>query len=185
MRCCGAKACLSIPIFSAEAARPVIDAGGWNFSSALPVLWRSRFMLNLIKLCVGVDSLQELADWQQNRLREKRARGQKPELIHVTRQTPRRVAELLDGGSLYWVIKGQIMARQTLLELREMKKNGVPHCGLVYDKKLVPVRPRPRRAFQGWRYFEPKDAPPDMGEIKGGKGLPENLKRELASLGLL
>jgi hypothetical protein len=142
-------------------------------------------MLHLIKLCVGVDSLQELADWQAKRLKEKKAKGQKLELIHVTRQTPKRGAEILNGGSLYWVIKGHIMARQRLLELRDVKKNGVPHCGLVYDKSLVPVRPRPRRAFQGWRYFEAKDAPPDMGEIKGAKGLPENLKRELASLGLL
>ena len=142
-------------------------------------------MLHLIKLCVGVDSLQELTDWQKQRLKEKRAKKQTPELIHVTRQMPKRAEELLAGGSLYWVIKGQIMARQTLLELREMKKNGVPHCGLVYDKTLVPVRPRPKRAFQGWRYLDPKEAPPDMGEIKGGKNLPESLKRELAALGLL
>src|ERR1700748_1774184 len=85
---------------------------------------QSRFMLHLIKLCVGVDSLQELADWQKKRLKEKRAKGQKPELMHVTRQMPKRAEELLDGGSLYWVIRGQIMARQTLLELREVKKNG-------------------------------------------------------------
>lgn len=142
-------------------------------------------MLNLIKLCVGVDSLLELADWQKRRLKEKRAKGQKPELIHVTRQFPKRADELLAGGSLYWVIRGQIAARQRLIELREVKKNGVPHCGLVYDKKLVPVRPRPRRAFQGWRYFEAKDAPPDVAEIKGAKGLPEALTRELATLGLL
>jgi hypothetical protein len=81
-------------------------------------------MLHLIKLCVGVDSLQELADWQKKRLKEKRAKGQKPELIHVTRQTPKRADELLDGGSLYWVIRGQIMARQALIELRDVKKNG-------------------------------------------------------------
>jgi hypothetical protein len=142
-------------------------------------------MLHLIKLCVGVDSLQELADWQKKRLKEKRAKGQKPELVHITRQMPKRAEELLSGGSLYWVIKGQVMARQTLLELREVTKNGVPHCGLVYDKALVPVRPRPRRAFQGWRYLEAKEAPPDMAEIKGAKNLPENLKRELAALGLL
>ena len=142
-------------------------------------------MLNLIKLCVGVDTLQELADWQKRRLKEKRAKGQKPELIHVTRQFPKRADELLAGGSLYWVIRGQIAARQRLIELREVKKNGIPHCGLVYDKKLVPVRPRPRRAFQGWRYFEAKDAPPDVAEIKGAKGLPEALTRELATLGLL
>ena len=142
-------------------------------------------MLHLIKLCVGIDTLQELADWQKMRLKEKRAKGQKPELIHITRQTPKRADEVLDGGSLYWVIKGQIMARQRLLELRAVTRNGVPHCGLVYDKALVPVRPRPRRAFQGWRYFEAKDAPADFAEIKGAKGLPEALKRELAVLGLL
>ena len=153
----------------------------------LPVCVRAPdlFMLHLIKLCVGVDSLQELADWQKKRLKEKRAKGQKPELIHITRQMPKRAEELLDGGSLYWVIRGQIMARQALIELREVKKNGVPHCGLVYDKKLVSVRPRPRRAFQGWRYFEAKDVPPDIVEAKGAKGLPEALKRDLAALGLL
>ena len=95
--------------------------------------------LHIIKLCVGCDSLAELADWQKKRLKEKRAKGQKPELIHVTRQMPKRAEELLEGGSLYWVIRGQIMARQTLLELREVKKNGIPHCGLVYDKRLVPL----------------------------------------------
>ncbi|HKD46811.1 MAG TPA: DUF1489 domain-containing protein [Rhizomicrobium sp.] len=142
-------------------------------------------MLHLIKLCVGVDSLQELTDWQKKRLKEKRAKGQKPELVHITRQFPKRASELLDGGSLYWVIKGQIAARQRLIELREVSRNNVPHCGLVYDKKLVPVRPRPRRAFQGWRYFEAKDAPPDITDVKGSKGLPEALKRELATLGLL
>jgi hypothetical protein len=108
-------------------------------------------MVHLIKLCVGVDSLQELADWQKKRLKEKGAKGQKPELMHVTRQTPKRADELLDGGSLYWVIKGQIAARQRLIELREVSRNGVPHCGLVYDKKLVPVRPRPRRALPNSR----------------------------------
>ena len=142
-------------------------------------------MLHLIKLCVGVDSLQELADWQKKRLKEKRAKSQKPELIHVTRQMPKRAAELLDGGSLYWVIKGQIAARQKLIAFREVKKNGIPHCGLVYDKKLVPVVARPRRAFQGWRYLEEKDAPPDLAGTKGAKGLPEKLQRELAVLGLL
>jgi hypothetical protein len=142
-------------------------------------------MLNLIKLCVGVDRLDELAQWQKKRLAEKRRKGQKPELIHVTRQTPKRREELLDGGSLYWVIKGQIAARQKLLDLRPLVREGVPHCGLVYDKKLVPVMRRPRAAFQGWRYLDPKDAPPDVAALKGAKGLPEALQQELAALGLL
>jgi len=142
-------------------------------------------MLHLIKLCVGCESLQDLAVWQKQRLKEKRAKGQKPDLVHVTRQTPKRAEELLDGGSLYWVIKGQIAARQKLLELRPMTVKGVPHCGLVYHKDLVAVRPRPRSAFQGWRYLEPKDAPHDLAVSPGDKNLPESLRRELASLGLL
>jgi hypothetical protein len=84
-------------------------------------------MLHLIKLCVGCDSLQDLADWQKQRLKEKKTKGQKPELVHVTRQMPKRADEILDGGSLYWVIKGQIAARQRLLELRPMTVKGVPH----------------------------------------------------------
>ena len=141
--------------------------------------------LHIIKLCVGCDSLTELANWQKQRLKEKRAKGQKAELIHVTRMTPKRTEEILDGGSLYWVIKGQIAARQKLLAFREVSKNGIPHCGLVYDKELVPVVAWPRRAFQGWRYLEDKDAPPDLARTKGAKNLPESLQRELAALGLL
>src|SRR5579872_1420507 len=115
-------------------------------------------MLHLIKLCVGVESLKDLRDWQKRRLAEKKKKGQKPELIHLTRQTPKRAQELLDGGSLYWVIKGQIAARQKLIALRAATYKGVPHCALVYDKKLVPVLRRPRAAFQGWRYLDEKDA---------------------------
>jgi hypothetical protein len=92
---------------------------------------------------------------------------------------------LLEGGSLYWVIKGQIAARQKLLELRPVKKDGIPHCGLVYHKDLVPVRPRPRSAFQGWRYLDAGEAPPDLAIAKGDTKLPEALRRELAALGLL
>jgi len=141
--------------------------------------------LHIVKLCVGCDSLAELADWQKKRLKEKRAKGQKPELVHVTRMTPKRADEVLDGGSLYWVIKGQIAARQQLLAIRAVKKNGVAHCGLVHQKDLIPVVARPRRAFQGWRYLEAKDAPPDLARTKGAQDLPESLQRELAALGLL
>ena len=141
--------------------------------------------LHIIKLCVGCDSISDLAAWQKQRLKDLRAKGKKPELVHVTRMTPKRGEEVLDGGSLYWVIKGQIAARQKLLAFRDVKKNGVPHCGLVYDKALVPVSPRPRRAFQGWRYLAASDAPPDLTRLRGAKGLPEKLQRELAVLGLL
>jgi hypothetical protein len=141
--------------------------------------------LHLIKLCVGIDSLSELADWQAQRLKEMKRNRQKPELVHITRQTPKRATEILNGGSLYWVIKGWISARQRLLELRPLMRDGVPHCGFVYDPELVAVQPRARRAFQGWRYFESAEAPPDAAHWHGGTDLPEELRRELTSLGLL
>jgi hypothetical protein len=141
--------------------------------------------LHLIKLCVGADSIEDLAQWQAGRIKEQKKKGKKPELIHVTRMTPKRKDEILDGGSLYWVIKGQIAVRQKLLALKPVTKNGVPHCGLVYEPKLVPVLRRAHRAFQGWRYFKPEDAPPDARGSKGGAGVPEKLQAERVSLGLL
>jgi hypothetical protein len=142
--------------------------------------------LHLIKLCVGVDSLEELARWQAGRIAALKKKRAKPELIHVTRQTPKRAAELLDGGSLYWVIKGQIAARQKLVDIRPARsRNGPPKCGLVYGPELVPTLRRSHRPFQGWRYLDPKDAPLDAKSLKRGKGLPEALCAELAELGLL
>ena len=140
--------------------------------------------VHLIKLCVGAETLEDLAQWQARRIKEFKKKGKKPELMHVTRQMPKRAEELLDGGSLYWVIKGKIAVRQRLLELREVRKNGVPHCGLVYDAKLIAVLRRSHRPFQGWRYLDPKDAPTDVRDIKAGN-LPVKLKVELAELGLL
>jgi hypothetical protein len=141
--------------------------------------------LHILKLCVGVDTLQELAEWQAGRLKDLKKKGKPPELVHVTRMTPKRKDEVLDGGSLYWVIKGQIAARQKLIDLRKVTKNGTPHCGLVYEPKLIPVQRRAHRAFQGWRYFDPKDAPPDARGTKGLEKLPEKLQAELVNLGLL
>lgn len=142
--------------------------------------------LSLIKLCVGCESLTDLADWQKKRLKELRLKGKTPELVHVTRMAPKRAAEILDsGGSLFWVIKGQIAARQQIRAFREVRKNGVLHCGIVYDKALIPVSPRPRRAFQGWRYLEEGDQSPDLASSKGAKEIPETLRSELAALGLL
>jgi hypothetical protein len=102
-------------------------------------------------------------------------KGRKQELMHVTRQTPRRADELLDGGSLYWVIRGSIAVRQRLIDIRPARaQDGIPRCALVYDPELVPTLRRARRPFQGWRYFNPDDAPPDARSFKGGKGLPSS-----------
>jgi hypothetical protein len=144
--------------------------------------------LHLVKLCVGCDSIDDLAVWQKERLRQARREGRKPELYHRTFQTPKRRDELLDGGSLYWVIKGVILVRQRLVDLREgAKDDGSPCCLLMLDPGLVAVRPVPRRAFQGWRYLDANDAPADLSEIGGPDLLemPPQMRRELAELGLL
>lgn len=142
--------------------------------------------LHLIKLCVGAESLESIARWQAARLAAVMKKTSKRELVHVTRHTPRRAGELLDGGSLYWVIKGQVAARQRLIDVRPVRsRNGPPRCGLVYDPELIPTLRRSHRPFQGWRYLDPKDAPPDVRARIGGKGLPDALCVELANLGLL
>jgi hypothetical protein len=140
--------------------------------------------LHLIKLCVGVDNISELADWQNKKLAQLKRKRKPLVLTHVTRMKPKRGDELLKGGSLYWVIKGQIAVRQRLLELREVIKNGSPHCALVLDPKLVATERRFHRPFQGWRYFDPKDAPRDLTRARGA-AMPEELQAELVELGLL
>ena len=141
--------------------------------------------LHLIKLCVGCDSVKDLEDWIREKRR--RTRGKKTEHVHRTRMVPKRAADLTGGGSLYWVIRGEVLCRQRLIEVRPyVDKAGVGRCQLVLDPKVIPVRARPWRAFQGWRYLEPKDAPPDLERAApGAKRMPEALQRELRELGLL
>jgi hypothetical protein len=143
--------------------------------------------LHLIKLSVGTDSVKDLEDWIKQKLKERKRRGQKPERIHTTRMVPKRVDELLDGGSIFWVIKGQIVCREKLRAIRPfVDKDGISRCQLVLDPKCVLVEPRPFRAFQGWRYLEAKDAPRDLDRAApGAAAMPEPLRRELRELGLL
>ena len=144
--------------------------------------------LHLIKLSVGSESIEDHAKWQAANRQFWRKVENKPVVFHTTFQTPKRTAELLDGGSLYWVIKGVIEARQRLVGFDEGKKeDGTPCCLLLLDPVIVPVRPVPRRAFQGWRYLDPADAPADLGtqSSRNGGDLPTALRRELAALGLL
>jgi hypothetical protein len=141
----------------------------------------TRMPLHLIKLAVGVDDLKELAAIQKERRRERGRHG------FFTRNKPKRVAELLDGGSIYWVVKGQIRARQLLKRFHPMEDDeGRPYVIVEYDRKIVPVAPRRMRPFQGWRYLETKNVPRDL--VPGAKGddeLPEALAEELRELGLL
>ena len=143
--------------------------------------------LHLVKLCVGVDTVEDLQGWVEFRLEEKRRAGETAEHFHTTRMMPRRGDELLDGGSLYWVIRGNVQVRQRLLEIRPFRdKDGIRRCKLVLEPKLVLTEWQPRRAFQGWRYLAPKDAPRDIGGDRARlMALPPKLRRELAELGLL
>jgi hypothetical protein len=143
--------------------------------------------LHLIKLCVGADSVRDLEDWIKQKLKDKRKRGEKPEHIHRTRMVPKRAAELTAGGSLYWVIRGEIACRQLIRDVRPFRdRQGVGRCALVLDRKVVLVAPRPHRAFQGWRYLAARDAPRDLEKAApGAAAMPEKLRRELRELGLM
>jgi len=148
----------------------------------------ARPPLHLLKLCVGAESIADLEGWiEENRIYATRA-GRAYEQRHTTRMVPKRMDEIVGGGSLYWVIKGQLSARQRLVAIRPFTdESGIGRCHLVLEPKVVPVQPRPCRPFQGWRYLEEKDAPADLsGEAAAGLAeMPEGLRRELAELGLL
>ncbi len=143
--------------------------------------------LNLLKLCVGVSAVEELQAWIDYRLDEKKRQGRESIQAHTTRMIPKRMDELLDGGSLYWVIKGNIQVRQHLVDIRPfVDPQGIKRCDLVLEPRLILTEWQPRRAFQGWRYLKPEDAPNDIGDSGNGvNALPPELRVELSNLGLL
>lgn len=142
-------------------------------------------MLHIVKLCVGATDIDDLARWQEGRAKTD------PPLRHQTLNFPRRAPEITAGGSLYWVIGGLVLVRQRITDIiRDRRDDGSACAGLVLDAALVPVRPRAMRPFQGWRYLEAADAPPDlprgMAEAQACFGaMPAAMRSELAALGLL
>ena len=136
--------------------------------------------LHIVKLCVGVSEIQQLADYQKVRLKENKR------IFHVTRMVPRRQSEVLDGGSLYWVMRGKILCRQQLTDIEVFTDpEGIRRCRLMLDTELVPVRPFPRRAFQGWRYLKHEDTSPDLTMAEREGDIPPEMRAELIELGLL
>lgn len=138
--------------------------------------------LNIVKLCVGATSIEDLTDWH-------RAHAHiwaKGTTEHVTRMWPKREEELLDGGSLYWVIKGVILARQRILGLAERRGgDGIARCALVMDAEVIRTEAAPRRAFQGWRYLAATEAPRDLPKARAKEeALPPALAQALAEIGL-
>ncbi len=138
--------------------------------------------LNLIKLCVGAESVEDLAAWQAERLTELGGAA----CAHVTRMWPKRAADLRAGGSLYWVIKGIVQARQAILGLEPRDgADGVRRCAILLDRRIVRTAPQPRRPFQGWRYLRPADAPRDLGSAAERAALPPALLLGLDAVGVL
>ena len=136
--------------------------------------------LHMLKLCVGVSEIEELESWVKD------CRAGRDTLDHTTRMFPKRRDEILKGGSLYWVIRGMILCRQPIADLEAVTgADGIERCRIVFKPKIVAVRPAPRRAFQGWRYLEAADAPPDIPKTARAEGMSEKMRRDLAELGLL
>jgi len=138
--------------------------------------------VHILKLCVGSDGVESLIAWQQSA----RSRGPDGRPRHVTRMTPKRAAEVLDGGSLYWVFKGQVLARQRILALDPVTgEDGIRRCAIVLSDDIVRTEPAPRRPFQGWRYLAPEDAPRDLPQLRrGDDALPPGMAEALAEFGL-
>jgi len=139
--------------------------------------------INLVKLCVGAEEVQDLLDWQAN----PRAKGPDGLPRHVTRMWPKQADKLLNGGSLYWVFKGLILCRQTILRLDEVPgADGIVRCGIVLNPEVHRTTTAPKRPFQGWRYLKPEDAPPDLRKGREAEpALPPGLNRALAEIGVL
>lgn len=143
--------------------------------------------LHILKLCVGCDSVEDLEAWIAARREDRRRTGQPDEHCHTTRMVPSRSAEILDGGSLYWVIRGSVQCRQRIVAVRPFTDGeGIGRCHLVLDTEVCRTAWQPRRPFQGWRYLPANDAPADLGGgAEGIASMPVKLRRELAELGLL
>ena len=132
--------------------------------------------LHLIKLCVGCDTIDELRDWHGAN------RAGQPWVLH-TRQTPKRAQELMDGGSVYRVFKGMVLCRQRILAVDTVGEGQAARCHVTLDPEIVLVHPLPRRAFQGWRYLEGKDAPLDLEGAGEDGAMPQDLAGRLRELG--
>jgi hypothetical protein len=140
--------------------------------------------LNIIKLCVGAATIEDLADWQDHQGVRRAALGIDPRPVCDTRMTPKRASEVVAGGSLYWVIKGVILVRQVIEDIETFEDGaGRSRCEFILNPTLIKTAPVRRKAFQGWRYFQSKDAPADLTVTTGGDSLPETLRAELIDIG--
>ena len=127
--------------------------------------------LHLIKLAVGAGEPADITGWASRR----------GPVVH-TRMTPKRLDEILEGGSLYWVIKGTVLVRMPIVGIETLGSKGNTRCQILLAPTPVLTAPTPKRAFQGWRYLTEVDAPADLSEA-GGEGVPTELAKQLRELG--
>ena len=143
--------------------------------------------VHLVKMAVGIDSLDHLADVQKQRRAKLKAERGKAMLIHKTRNTPKRAAEIVKAGSIYWIVKGFIRVRQRILGFEKgIGREGKPFCEIRLDPKLVRTVPLPHKPMQGWRYLEDTDKPADLtGKAAAAEEMPPEMMMKLRELGLL
>jgi len=143
--------------------------------------------LNLIKLCVGINSISELEERQSKLILPKKFKSKNDTTFHITRMYPQRDKEILSGGSLFWVIKGQILARQKILFLERIKdENNIKRCLIGLERKIYITQTQPRKPFQGWRYLKQELSPKDISIYdKSEEELPHNLKLDMYKIGVL
>ena len=140
-------------------------------------------VVNLVKLSVGTENVEDLAAWHAS----KRAQTVDGLPRHVTRMWPKREAEIVNGGSIYWVIKGAIQCRQKVLRLDEViGSDGIRRCAIVLEPTLIRTQSSLKRPFQGWRYLPVADAPRDLPQGRENEEtLPVELNQALAEIGVL
>ncbi len=135
--------------------------------------------IHMVKLCVGADDIDDLANWQAHLM----TRARHP--VHHTRMAPKRAEEMLDGGSIYWVIKRAIRVRQRIIDIQAVTDDeGKAMCALVFDPQLVRTYAQPKRPFQGWRYLKPSEAPRDLKSGEAAIDLPPDIDAALKNAGV-
>ena len=151
--------------------------------SVLPTNETDHKYINLVKVCVGISSVANLIERQQSRIDS----GQYKTPEHITRMHPRRTNELLNGGSIYWIINGFIKARQSILALESRKGlDGIYRCAIVMNQKIVRTQQMRRRPFQGWRYLPPENSPADINDtLINGDTLPIEIAIEIDKIGVI
>lgn len=151
----------------------------WPLDSPRRSARLGRMTIHMVKLCVGADDIDDLADWQ------KRLMKKLPNPVHHTRMAPKRAEEMLDGGSIYWVIKRAIRVRQRIIDIRTVADDeGKDLCELVFDPELIRTYAQPKRPFQGWRYLKPAEAPRDLKSGEAAIDLPPSLDAALKNAGV-